>query len=950
MKQHTKKLVILLLVAIFVLSTVVFAACVNKDNSIDGTYYYWNYDRLDKTQYFILKNGRWTNEADESGEYEIKGTSITLYIEFFGSKEEYFGGTVKDGALVLSGLGTMYFYKEGSAPKTGTILPNTSDNGSKKTVTVKVNGGEDIEPKQFTVGEVMADLPTPIREGYRFVVWQDSNGVEYTTASVMPDKDLTLIAQWEKIVSSYKDQYVSFKPASEGWKSEIAKELFNDEVDKAVYVEITSDDIGGVSRVGQENNFTLRTMDSMEYAVKSGYTWSWFQGGFNNPNGAQRFTLNYGSNIQLITISDNSGVVVQTYLLDIYVRYDYYVELYEGLTVTEPYTTIRIIENELFSEDTPVFQTPFEFDARVYYNSKSGKYENYVYSTPVRSDVKLYQTYKTYSISLDYNNGNEVEQVEVTPYTQLTLTVPQKQGYDFLGWKTSDGKMFTDIEGNSGTHYLSKSNYNLKFTAFYEYKEFYYHVEDISESRQEGKKWIFEETYPLIEYTDASKSTIKNVTYKDTKEHILAESNLVKYNTIFKIDASDFAIRKLGYDAATLRKNNLSLAEYVYDATITSAVTFTVIREVASEMSNFTFESDEENCKIISIIDKTVEEIIVPDYVTEIEGGAFSGCGNLTSIELPFVGGKTEARIVSQTTLFGYIFGKYSYGGSTEIVQQYVENSFSSSVVYYVPTSLTKVVINSNILAYSFNSCKNLVSVVISDNVTTIGNYTFTNCSSLTNLTIGNNVTYIGGAAFRYCSSLESITVPSKVTSVGFNAFADCSNLTTVYWNTTYCERVAQADKIFSNSENVKTVVFGENVQIIPSYVLYDCIGVTSIVIPESVTRIGENAFYGCSNLLNVTIGKNVTHIGVGAFCHCSSLASITIPASVSFIGRNAFYASGVKSVIVENPIGWWYSADSNATSGTSISVETMSDPSSVAFDLKSGLGLSGYNWYRSES
>ena len=53
--------------------------------------------------------------------------------------------------------------------------------------------------------------------------------------------------------------------------------------------------------------------------------------------------------------------------------------------------------------------------------------------------------------------------------------------------------------------------------------------------------------------------------------------------------------------------------------------------------------------------------------------------------------------------------------------------------------------------------CK-LISIVIPDNVTSIGMSAFWGCSSLTSITIGNNVVSIGNSAFCNCDELNIIT------------------------------------------------------------------------------------------------------------------------------------------------------------------------------------------------
>ncbi|MBQ9880006.1 MAG: leucine-rich repeat protein [Clostridia bacterium] len=78
-----------------------------------------------------------------------------------------------------------------------------------------------------------------------------------------------------------------------------------------------------------------------------------------------------------------------------------------------------------------------------------------------------------------------------------------------------------------------------------------------------------------------------------------------------------------------------------------------------------------------------------------------------------------------------------------------------------------------------------VVSVVIGNGVTSIGDSAFYECSGLTSVTIGNGVTSIGDYAFYRCSGLTSVTIPDGVTSIGEGAFYGCSGLTSVYYTGT---------------------------------------------------------------------------------------------------------------------------------------------------------------------
>ena len=70
--------------------------------------------------------------------------------------------------------------------------------------------------------------------------------------------------------------------------------------------------------------------------------------------------------------------------------------------------------------------------------------------------------------------------------------------------------------------------------------------------------------------------------------------------------------------------------------------------------------------------------------------------------------------------------------------------------------------------------------VIISDNITSIGENAFQWCSSLTSIEIPVGVTSIGENAFQGCSSLTSIEIPVGVTSIGERAFDSCYSLTSI--------------------------------------------------------------------------------------------------------------------------------------------------------------------------
>ena len=93
-------------------------------------------------------------------------------------------------------------------------------------------------------------------------------------------------------------------------------------------------------------------------------------------------------------------------------------------------------------------------------------------------------------------------------------------------------------------------------------------------------------------------------------------------------------------------------------------------------------------------------------------------------------------------------------------------------------TSVTSVVIPNNVTSIgdgAFAGFTGLTSVSIPNSVTSIGGYAFYDCTGLSSVSIGIGVTSIGDSAFQNCTKLTRVNLPKSVTSIGHNAFEGCS-------------------------------------------------------------------------------------------------------------------------------------------------------------------------------
>ena len=183
--------------------------------------------------------------------------------------------------------------------------------------------------------------------------------------------------------------------------------------------------------------------------------------------------------------------------------------------------------------------------------------------------------------------------------------------------------------------------------------------------------------------------------------------------------------------------------------------------------------------------------------------------------------------------------------------------------------------------------------------VTSIG-VAFQDCSSVTSVVIPNNVTSIGGQAFYECRNLASVSIPNSVTRIGIQAFSGCYSLT----NVTIPDGVTSiGDSAFSGCGSLASVTIGDSVTNIGAYAFSGCSSLTRVTIPDSVTSIGSWAFANCCRLTGVMIGHGVTSIQDFAFGSCPDLTDVW------FQGNSPAITSGSSLFYSANQVTVYYSA-----------------------------------------
>jgi len=306
------------------------------------------------------------------------------------------------------------------------------------------------------------------------------------------------------------------------------------------------------------------------------------------------------------------------------------------------------------------------------------------------------------------------------------------------------------------------------------------------------------------------------------------------------------------------------------------------------------------NCSALS-------EIVLSESLTDIGVGAFSGCSALSKITIPEsvtnIGQQAFSHCLSLKNLYiadikSWLDIKRGDANANPLYAArdghlYVGGALVSDLV--IPEGVT------SIGGWAFSGCSSLEKVKIPDSVTRIETGAFNGCFNLLEITIPDSVVSMGGSAFNECSSLVEIAIPKSVTIIESAIFKNCTSL----FEITIPEGVTHVgDSAFNGCISLWKITIPDSVTSIGASAFENCFSLFKINIPENVKSIGMSAFQQCSNLKKVTLGVGLTSIYEYAFSHCVSLEEITIPDSVKDIYHCAFYGcSSLVSVEIGNGV-----------------------------------------------
>ena len=259
--------------------------------------------------------------------------------------------------------------------------------------------------------------------------------------------------------------------------------------------------------------------------------------------------------------------------------------------------------------------------------------------------------------------------------------------------------------------------------------------------------------------------------------------------------------------------------------------------------------------------------VTLPERVTEIGQGAFSGVEGLKEIIIP-----RTVKVIQQDA-FSYnaeiekvtIQSKVGENGEIIGLERIGNSAFkgcSSLKEVTMPDSVIEIV------EMAFRECTNLEKVQLSNNITSIASQTFLNCYELTTINMPNSLISIVAQVFSNCYKLDNIHIPAGVSSIASNVFTNCTNL----YNLTI-------DEGNSTYEVEDGIIYKKDNSIL--IMLASMANEETVTIRKGVKKLESSSLAICTNMTTLNLPSSLEYITGQAFpMNSTKLETITIPES----------------------------------------------------------------------
>lgn len=255
--------------------------------------------------------------------------------------------------------------------------------------------------------------------------------------------------------------------------------------------------------------------------------------------------------------------------------------------------------------------------------------------------------------------------------------------------------------------------------------------------------------------------------------------------------------------------------------------------------------------------------IVIEDGVTSIGSRAFDNCKKLTYINIP--------NSVTQINCFAFCYCIILTSLKIPCKVNFIGNGAFSHC-----HSLTSILIDDNNKNYKF-----INGVLFTKDVSCLHTYLISN--GALSYTVPDTVKTIKDWAFDSCKCLMSLTLTINITEIGAKAFSGCENLVCYLFDPATNKLVIYGEGEIQNCpyKNVESVIIRDGIRSIGSDAFNNCNNLTSITIASTVKKICDHGLF-CNNLTNVTYLGNTEPVnnGIDVFNTTNSPLEVIVPES----------------------------------------------------------------------
>ncbi len=550
--------------------------------------------------------------------------------------------------------------------------------------------------------------------------------------------------------------------------------------------------------------------------------------------------------------------------------------------------------------------------------------------------AKWIQYTLTTSKNIDGGTITEYSATPITAGTSVTLEAQTSTGYTWLGWYKGDNQIspdttFTYKMGKEDTIIVAKwALYTLTTTKniseagtinpSYNNEGIAY-GSNVSLTAEPNTGYVFKGWYINNEQVEA------NLTYSFTMDDSLTiearfdyadielalTKNILESGTVSGAGTYKYK-DKVEITAETTNSKYKFIGWYLNDSLVDEDATTTI----TIPSSDVTYEArweikyPELEGKFIYSVDgdevilngvmydyMNSKELVIPDYVTKITGGALSELRYLEKLTIPFPGDRAYDRNESEAYGMGYIFGRTNYTGSLA-VEQHILGTGGNKATYYMPASLKTIIITNceHVQYNAFRNFANVEEIIFPDNILSVDIGEFDGCDSLKYNIYGNGC-YLGSEEHEYLilvqpyfSPVTNLVISEQCRCITYTDLLEAWHMCSIqnlYYEGTIEDWFNFHFYLFGAPAEVANFIYfldpnGETTYMGKTYSL-----VTELVIPDTITRIDQYQFMGFKNVETIIIPDSVTFIDGNVFQGCKNLTDIVISGSLEEIWGNVF-------------------------------------------------------------